>query len=155
MIVRFAYHRICQSKITIDNSDKNAAYNHFYSLSKGTHNVKIYLIKDDNKCKENFEDTAILFSFNSFGEVLLPENTLINITISNSVTFLHLFKPNDNIDDNSFNLEIERFNLNSLSLTYELKRISFNGNDNMQLYVNSSHKINTKKIRYISNKNAS
>ena len=145
--------QICQSKITIDNSDKNAAYNHFYSLSKGTHNVKIYLIKDDNKCKENFEDTAILFSFNSFGEVLLPENTLINITISNSVTFLHLFKPNDNIDDNSFNLEIERFNLNSLSLTYELKRISFNGNDNMQLYVNSSHKINTKKIRYISNKN--
>ena len=144
--------KLCQSKITIDNNEKNAAYNHFYSVTKGTHNVKIYLIKDENLCKEKFEDIATLFAYNSNGQILLPENTLINTTITSNISFLHLFKPNENIDDNSFNIEIERLNENSLSITYELKRITFNGNDNRQLYNNSSQKINSKKIRYISNK---
>ena len=144
--------KLCQSKITIDNNEKKEAYNHFYSVTKGSHNVKIYLIKDENLCNEKFEDTAILFAFNSNGQVLLPENTLINTTTTSIISFIHLFKINENINDNSFNLEIERLGENSLSITYELKRISFYGNDNRQLYVNSSQKINAKKIRYISNK---
>ena len=144
--------QLCQSKIIIDNNEKTPAYNHLYSVGKGTHNVKIYLIKDNNLCKEKFEDTVILFAYNSNGEVLLTENTLINTSISSNISFLYLFKPNEKIEDNSLNIEIERLGENSLSLTYELKRISFNGNDNNQLCINSSQKINSKKIRYISNK---
>ena len=143
--------QICKSKITIDSIEKSQAYNHFYSIEKGIHSLTIYLIKDDNLCKEKTQDTAILFAYNSNGVILLSENTLINTTISNKISFLHLFKPNENNEDNSFNIEIERLGENSLSLTYELKRISFNGNDNKPLYLNSSHKINSKKIRYISN----
>ena len=141
----------CQSKIIIDNNEKSTDYNHLYSVGKGTHNVKIYLIKDNNVCKEKFEDTVILFAYNSNGQVLLTENTLINTTISSNISFLYLFKPNEKMNDNSFNIEIERLGENSLSLTYELKRLSFNGNDNRQVCVNSSQKINSKKIRYISN----
>ena len=144
--------KFCKSKVIINGNQQNEGYNHFYNVSKGSNKLSIYLINDENSCKEGFEDEVILFAYNINQNILLSENTLINTTISKNTSFIHLFKPaKNNNPDNSFNIEIEKLDGNSLSFSYELKRISFNG-----LYKNpsdiSSQKIISKKFKYISNK---
>ena len=145
--------RFCKSKIIInDGNQQTEEYSHFYNVSTGLNKVKIYLINDDNLCLTGFEEEVIIFSYNLNQNVLLSENTLINTTISKTISFIHLFKPDKNSNfDNSFNMEIERFDGNDLSLSYELKKISFNGLHKKSSDI-SSQKIYSKKIRYISNK---
>ena len=142
--------QICQSIVTIDGTLKKADYNHVNAFKTGTHIVKIYLKSDGSLCKENIEDQITIFTFNNNEEVLLSENTLINTTIPSTVSFLHLFKPNLNIDDNSFNMEIEKYDGNILNFEYEIKKISFNGNSKSSGI--SGQKIITSKTKYISNK---
>ena len=143
--------KFCKSKVTINDTQKNEDYNHFYSVPIGSHKVKIYLINDGNLCKVGFEQEVILFAYNQNQNVLLSENTLINTTISKKTSFIHLFKPNQNSNsDNSLNIEIERLDANALSLSYELKKISFSRSTRNPSDI-SSKKIITKTIKYISN----
>jgi hypothetical protein len=145
--------QLCKIKVTIDKEAKDASKNHFYKVATGSHKMDIYLINDGELCISKVEEKVTLFSYYSDSNVLLSENTLINSTFSNKVSFLHLFKPNeDENSDNSFNMEIERLNDKSLDLIYELKRVSFNGLDNSEISDISSSKIISKKYRYISNK---
>ena len=145
--------KFCKSKIIInDDNQQSESYSHFFNVPTGSNKVKIYLVNDDNLCKAGFEEEVILFSYNLNQNVLLSENTLINTTISKTTSFIHLFKPDKNSDfDNSFNMEIEKLDENDLSLSYELKKISFNGVNKKPSDI-SSLKIYSKKIRYISNK---
>ena len=144
--------QICKSKVLINNTLQYESFSHSYKIPYGSSNFEIYLLNDNNFCKEGFEEEVIIFSYFLNQNVLLPDNTFINTNISEKVSFVHLFKPNENDDfDNSFNIGIERLNQNSISFTYELKRISFNGLDNKEPSVKSSHKINSQKVRYISN----
>ncbi len=146
--------QLCQSQVTIDGTKKTSAYNHFYTLSSGSHAVKIYLISDEKECQANIEDKMTIFTYDeSNQQVLLSENTLINTTLSSTVSFLHLFKPNQVLNDNSFNMEIEKYDGNFLNFAYELKKISFNGNSE-SLGI-SGQKIITSKTKYISNKQIS
>ena len=144
--------QFCKIKVIINNSEKTEDYNHFYSLSSGSNTVKIYLINDGNLCKVGFEEEVILFAYHLNQNVLISENTLINTTISKRTSFLHLFKPDKNSNsDNSFNIEIEKLDGNTLSLSYELKKISFFNRSKRKSSDISSQKINSQKIRYISN----
>ena len=144
--------QFCKSKVIINDTQKNEDYNHFYSVSFGSNKIKIYLINDGNLCKAGFEEEVILFAYNLNQNVLLSENTLINTTISKTASFIHLFKPDTNSNaDNSFNLEIDPLDGSNLRLSYELKRISFS-KLNRRSSDNFSLKINSKKIRYVSNK---
>ena len=143
----------CKSKVLINNTLQYDSFSHFYKVPFGLSSVEIYLINDNNLCKSGFEEEVIIFAYYLNQNVLLTENNLINANISERVSFVHLFKPNENENsENSFNLGIERLNKNPISFTYELKRISFNGLDNIKSSDNSSHKINSKKIHYISNR---
>ena len=143
--------QLCQSQVTIDGTKKTSAYNHFYTLSSGSHVVKIYLIRDEKECQANIEDKLTIFTYDeSNQQVLLGENTLINTTLSSTASFLHLFKPNQVLNDNSFNIEIEKYDGNILNFAYELKKISFNGNSKSSGI--SGQKIITSKTKYISNK---
>ena len=143
--------QLCKIKVTIDKESMQASNDHFYILGTGIHQVDIYLVNDGELCISKAEEKVTIFTYKSDSNVLLSENTLINTTFLKTVSFIHLFKPNEDEDsDNSFNIEIERLNEKSLGLTYELKRISFNGYTETSDI--SSSKINSKKIRYISNK---
>ena len=142
--------KLCQSLVNIDGTSKSAAYNHFETLKSGSHIVKIYLINDGELCTKNIEDKATIFTYDSTQDILFSENTLINTTISSTVSFLHLFKPNEvENSDNSFIIEIEKFDLNELTFSYQLKKISFDGNSKFSEI--SGHKITSNKNRYISN----
>ena len=139
--------KLCKSKVVINNN-KNEGYNHIFKVANGLYSVEIYLINDDNLCKTGVEDEVILFTYHSNQEILLSENTLINATFSTSVSFIHLFKPKEKAD-NSFNMEIEKFDLNELTFTYQINKISFDGNiESSEL---SGQKITSNKNRYISN----
>lgn len=143
--------QLCQSQVTIDGTKKTSAYNHFYTLSSGSHVVKIYLINDEKVCQANIEDILTIFTYDESNiQVLLGENTLINTTLSSTVSFLHLFKPNQDLNDNSFNMEIEKYDGNILNFAYELKKLSFNGNSESSGI--SGQKIITSKTKYLSNK---
>ena len=142
--------QLCQSQVTIDGIKKALSYNHFYTLSTGSHVVKIYLIRDEKVCQANIQDKMTIFTYDeSNKEVLLSENTSINTTISSTISFLYLFKPNLDINDNSFNMEIEKYDGNILNFAYELKKISFN--ENSESSGISGQKIITSKTKYISN----
>ena len=144
---------LCQSIVTIDGTSKKAAYYHFDTLKTGSHTMKIYLINDGILCKENIEDKVAIFTYDNTQNILLSENTLINTTISStskSISFLHLFKPNkDEKFDNSFNIEIEKYDLNELTFTYQLKKLSFD--ENYESSDVSGQKLTSNKNRYISN----
>ena len=144
--------QLCKSKVLLNNTLQYESFSHSYKVPYGSSNFEVYLINDNNLCKEGFEEEVILFSYYSNQNVLLTENIFINGNISEKVSFIHLFKPNENENsENSFNIGIERLGKNEISFTYEIKRISFNGLDNIKSSDNSSKKINSKKIRYISN----
>ena len=145
----------CKSKVTIDGK-VDEDYNHLYSFKQGTKNIKIYLINDGNLCQANFEDEIKLFAYYPNDNVLLSENTLFNSTISNKISFVHIFKPNnaDNYD-NSLNIELEKLNEIPVTFGYELKKVPFDELSNSKSSVLSKHKLNSRKIRYISNKEIS
>ena len=132
--------------------DENLYFHQVFDKA-GTYNFTIYLVRDDKYCIAGIEEEVILYAYDSNNtNILLSEDTLINSTISSNVSFTHLFKPkNDANLDNSFNIEIERLNKNSLLFYYQLKRISFNGLYNKKLSDSSGQKIFIKKYKYISN----
>ena len=144
--------QLCKSKVTIKGAEKSTDYNHHYELSSGTNDIEIILINDGGLCKANIEDNVTIFVFEDNIDVLLSENTLINTTVSSTSTlsFLHLFKPNEDANkDNSFNIDIEKYDGNSLSFSYQLKKISFNGNSASSDI--SGQIITSNKSKYISN----
>ena len=144
---------LCKIKVLMNNTAQYESFTHSYKIPYGSSNFEIYLLNDDIICKEGFEEEVILFSYYLNQNVLLTENSFIKANISEQVSFIHLFKPNEyENNDDSFNIEIERLGKNPISYTYEIKRISFNGSDNIKFSDNSSQMINSKKIRYISNK---
>ena len=143
----------CKSKVAINNTAQiDEDYNHLYSVKQGSSDIKIYLINDGNLCQANFEDEIKLFAYYPNDNILLSENTLFNATISNNITFVHLFKPNnaDNYD-NSLNIELEKLNEIPITFAYGLKKLSFDGLSNSRSSDISKHKLNSRKIRYISN----
>ena len=141
----------CKTKVTIDKKT-DEDYNHLYSISKGSSDIKIYLIKEGDLCQAEFEDEINLFAYYENDNVLLSENTLFNATISKKISFVHIFKPSDAENyDNSFNIEMESLNENYPTFSYQLKKVSFNSleaSKSSELY---SQKIISKKIGYISN----
>ena len=144
--------QLCRSKVFINNTLQYESFSHTYKIPYGSSNFEIYLLSDNNLCKEGIEEEVILFSYYLNQNILLSENTFINGNISENISFVHLFKPNEiENSENSFNIGIERLGKNPLSFTYNIKRISFNSYDNIKSSDNSSQKINSKKIRYISN----
>ena len=145
--------QLCKSKVLINSTLQYESFSHSYKVPYGLSSIEIFLINDNNLCKTGFEEEVILFSYYLNQNVLLNENNLINANISETVSFVHLFKPNENeYSENSYNIGIERLNKIPISFTYELKRISFNGLDSIKSSDNSSQKININKIRYISNR---
>ena len=144
----------CKMKVEYNNKkyDENLYFHQVFDKA-GTYNFTIYLVRDDKYCIAGIEEEVILYAYDSNNtNILLSEDTLINSTISSNVSFTHLFKPkNDANLDNSFNIEIERLNKNSLLFYYQLKRISFNGLYNKKLSDSSGQKIFIKKYKYISN----
>ena len=142
---------LCKSKVLINNTQQYESFSHSYKIPYGSSNFEIYLLNDNIICKEGFEEEVTLFSYYINQNVLITENSFIKANISQKVSFIHLFKPNEN-KDNSFNIGIEKIGQNPISYTYEIKRISFNGSDNIKSFDNSSQMINSKKMRYISNK---
>ena len=144
--------QLCKSKVLINNTLQYESFSHSYKIPYGSSNFEVYLLNDNNLCNVGFEEEVILFSYYLNQNVLLTENSFINMNISEKVSFIHIFKPNENENsENSFNLGIERLDKNPISFSYEINRISFNGLDNIKSSGNSSQKINSKKIRYISN----
>ena len=144
----------CKMIVEFNGKKSDDNYYFYQAIEKpGTYNFKIYLVRDDIYCKAGIEEEVILFAYNLENtNILLSENTLINSTISSNVSFVYLFKPKNDLDaDNSFNIEIERLNKNSLKFISELKRVSFNGLYNRQLSDTSGKQIILKNIRYISN----
>ena len=142
---------LCKSKVLINNTQQYESFSHSYKIPYGSSNFEIYLLNDNIICKEGFEEEVTLFSYYLNQNILITENSFIKANISQNVSFIHLFKPNEN-KDNSFNIGIEKIGQNPLSYTYEIKKISFNGSDNIDSFDNSSHMMNSNKIRYISNK---
>ena len=144
--------QFCKSKVLINNVEQYESFSHSYKVPYGSNNVEIYLLNDNNLCISGFEEEVILFSYYLNQNVLLTENSLINVNITDKVSFVHIFKPNEKENsDNSFNIGIKRLNKNPIIFTYELKRISFDGLENIKSSANSSLKINSHKFRYISN----
>jgi hypothetical protein len=140
--------KLCKSKV-VYNNDVKQDYVHNLKVSNGLNSIQINLINDGNLCKAGFEEEIKIFTYHSSQEVLLSENTLINTTLSSSLSFLHLFKPNeDENSDNSFNIEIEKYDLNELTFTYQLKKINFDGNSKSSDV--SGQKLTSSKSRYIS-----
>ena len=143
-------------KMIVGYNGKNNKENYYFYQAfdkPGTYNFTIYLVRDDKYCTAGVEEEVILFAYNSDNRnILLSENTLINSTISNNVSFIYLFKPKNDVGaDNSFNIEIERLNKNSLLFNYKLKRVSFNGLYNRDLSDTSGQKVILKHFKYISN----
>ena len=143
-------------KIIVEYNKVKNNQNYYYHQvfdKAGTYSFKIYLVRDDKYCTVGVEEEVILFAFNyDNSNVLLSENTLINSTISSSVSFMHLFKPkNDAGEDNSFNFEIESLNKASLKFKYQLKRVSFNGLYNKKYSDTVGLKMVLKNYKYISN----
>ena len=143
-------------KIIVKYNSKTYNENYYFHQvieNPGTYNFTVYLVRDDKFCSAGVEEEVILFAYDSSNtNILLSENTLINSTISSNISFTHLFKPKNEADlDNSFNIEIEKLNKNSLLFNYELKRISFNGLYNRKISDISGQKIILKNIKYIGN----
>ena len=140
--------KLCKSKV-VYNNDVKQDYVHNLKVSNGLNSIQINLINDGNLCKAGFEEEVKIFTYHSSQEVLLSENTLVNTTLSSSLSFLHLFKPNEDENaDNSFNIEIEKYDLNELTFTYQLKKINFDGNSRSSDV--SGQKLTSSKSRYIS-----
>ena len=143
----------CKSNVVINSTAKNEDYNHFYNVPQGASDIKIYLKNEGNLCISGFEDEIKLFAYYENDNILLSENTLFNTTISKTISFVHIFKPNDPDNyDNSFNIEIENLNEIPLGFTYQLKKVSFKNLNDSESFDLSHQKIFSKKIRYISNK---
>ena len=143
----------CKSKISINNTAKaDQDYNHLYNLPKGSSDIKIDLINDGNLCKANFEDEIKLFAYYPNDNVLLSENTLLNSTIAKNISFIHIFKPNTADNDCSLNIELEKLNEIPVTFSYELKKVSFESLNNAKSSGLTKNKLNSRKIRYISNK---
>ena len=142
-------------KIIVKFNSKTYDENYYFHQvieKAGIYNFTIYLVRDDKYCTAGVEEEVILFAYDSDNtNILLSENTLINSTISSNVSFLYLFKPiNEEGLDNSFNIEIERLNKNSLLFNYQLKKVSYNGLYN-KISDTSGQKIIFKSLKYISN----
>ena len=145
---------VCKVIVEYNEKKYNANYYFHQAIDKaGTYNFKIYLERDDKFCTAGVEEEVILFAYNSDNNnVLISENTLINSSIADNVTFTHIFKPKNEVGvDNSFNIEIERLNKSSLLFNYQLKRVSFNGLYDRKLSDVSGKKIVLKDFKYISN----
>ena len=145
---------VCKMVVEYDGKKNTENYYFYKPIEKaGTYNFKIYLVRDDKYCTAGVKEEVILFAYNSDNtNILFSENTLINSTISSNVSFVHLFKPkNDAEIDNSFYIEIERLNKNSLKFISQLKRVSFNGLYNRKLSDTSGKQIIIKNNNYISN----
>ena len=141
-------------KIIVNGNTNNENYYFNKQIENaGTYTFNVYLVRDDKYCTAGVEEEVILFAYNlDNSNILLSENTLINSTISSNVSFMHIFKPkNDEGVDNSFDIEIERLNKNSLKFNYQLKRVSFNGVYNRKLSDISGQQILIKNHKYISN----
>ena len=127
----------CQSKIIINNEASSASQGYYHNIAKnakGSFEIKIYLINDEDICKQGFEEEITLFAYNSDNaNVLINENDFVNMELnSNQFEFIHLFKPSiDDNDDNSFNIEIDKLS-NSLSFSYTLEKISFEPSINQE-----------------------
>ena len=139
----------CKFKV---NTDNNNYYNYSQTISKaGSNSFKISL-QEDSICTKGFKEKILLFAYSDATKVLLSENTLINAKIDKNVSFVHLFKSNDdNNIDNSFTIEIDRLSPNSLDFNYKLEKIPINGNEEKSS-ASFNQSIITKKNKYISNK---
>ena len=137
----------CRFKV---NSDSNV-YEYYSKTLKKTESFKITLVQEGT-CIKGFKEEIMLFAYSDTTKVLLSENTLINSKITKNVSFVHLFKPNnDNNVDNSFTIEIDRLSSESLNFNYKLEKIPIKENEEKSS-ASFNQTIITKKNKYISNK---
>ena len=139
----------CKFKV---NTDNNNYYTYSQTITKaGSNSFKISL-QEDSTCTKGFKEKIQLFAYSDTTKVLLSENTLINAKINKNVSFVHLFKSNDNNNiDNSFTLEIDRLSTNSLDFNYKLEKMPITENEERSS-ASFNQSIITKKNKYISNK---
>ena len=121
--------QLCQMKITIDDTKSETGYSYSNKVSKGNHKYAIYLMNDDGGiCNKGFEEEVMLFAYHDKANIILSQNTLIKSTFSTeTISFNHLFKfDNNENEDKSFNIEIEKLSGDDLNYYYKLERISLN-----------------------------
>ena len=142
----------CES-VVIVNKKQTQGYIHNLEETSGTISISIYLINNSGICQKGFEETVTIFAYSAQNpNVLIGENNLVNATLNaGELSFVHLFKTNNNDDDNSYNIEIEKLSEPSLTFSYSIERITFNSSrsyttDNTNLIINE------KKNRIISSK---
>ena len=140
----------CSFKINTDT--QNYYYYSKTITNAGSSNFKLKLNQEGSTCAKGFKETFVLFAYSETTKVLLSENTLINSKITKNVSFVHLFKPNnDNNIDNSFTIEIDRLSSESLNFNYILEKMPIKENEEKSS-ASFNQTIITKKNKYISNK---
>jgi len=143
---------ISHAEVGTNKGDGNTI--NFSVTTQGNVEVKIYLKNDGIICNEGFEEEVTIFAYTSSNKnILLSENTLVNSTFyEKEIKFTHIFKPSDiENDDNSLNVDIEKFSANSLTLSYSLERISFNRTEPKELSFSRSQSIISTKNIILSN----
>ena len=144
----------CESHAEVGTNKGEGNTINFSVTTKGNVDVKIYLKNDEIICNEGFEEEVTIFAYTSSKQnILLSENTLVNSTFNEKeIKFIHIFKPSDiETDDNSLNVDIEKFSENSLTLSYSLERISFNRTEPKELSFSRSQSIISTKSIILSN----
>jgi len=137
----------CRFKVNSDTT----IYEYYSKTLTKTESFKITLFQEGT-CIKGFKETIMLFTYSDTTKVLLSENTLINSKITKNVSFVHLFKPNnDNNVDNSFTIEIDRLSSESLNFNYKLEKMPIKENEEKSS-ASFNQTIITKKNKYISNK---
>ena len=143
--------QICQMKITVNDSKSETGYSYSSKFGKGNHKFSIYLMNDEGGiCNKGFEEEVTLFAYHDNTNIVLSENSIIKSNFTtNTISFKHLFKFNNDENDKSFNIEIEKLLGDSLNYNYKLERISFNSSEE-NTFMSAVQPVISKQVSFIS-----
>ena len=133
---------------------KTDSYKYYSQVitKEGSHSLKIYL-KQDSTCTSGTKENIILFAHTETSKVLISENTLINAQFDQTVSFLYLFKQNEdeNNNDNSLTIEVDSLSNQKIGFNYKLEKLPIKENEE-QSSADFNQTILSKNNKYISNK---